>query len=366
MDCFENIVGFTQTECDCFTGEFTDAAKLSTSGLYMDELPESAAILKAVKGTADCGGKMEDLFSGARGSAISAFKEKLFVELGTRFTVRNSPFTGAIGQMGHTSVINTAALIVGAAYEMKPYKGGVFKVRKLYVGINQSTTVPVKVYKAYVINNAYEIQGSEVASFNVTTVANAMAPYELPEALELPLYDDSAHVVHYLFTYDRTAGFLPLDNKASCGCANQTIVEKWLLNGGIEGADINSLQTTNRKTGTQAPTYGIVVDAEIKCADLGFVCDAYNSNPFIRKAIEYAIQYEAVANLLTGVLHADAVNRFTLTKREQMATDAAILHNKFKSRIVWISETIDPGSNTCFVCNTSSYSNQPYKTGIIL
>lgn len=364
-DCFSDIVGFTQTDCDCFTGEFTDSAKASTSGLYMDELPESASILKAVKGTADCGRKMEELFSGARNSAISAFKEKIFVEMGTRFTVRNAPFTGVIGQMGHTSTVATASSIVGAVYEMKPYKGGTLKVKKVYVGINQSTTVTVNVYKAYAINNRYEIQ-NEVASIEVTTVANTMAPAVLTTPLELPLYDESSHVIYYLFVMDRSSGFLPLDNKASCGCANQSVVEKWLLQGGIEGNDVNALQTTSRKTGTQAPVYGILVDGEVKCADLGFLCDAYNGNPFIRKAMEHAIQYEAVANLLTGILRSDAVSRYALTKREQMATDAAILHNKFKSRITWISETIDLGPNTCFICNNSGSNSGPFKTGILL
>lgn len=358
-NCFDNIVGFTQSDTECFTPDLP----VSTSGLYMDELPESSGILKMVKGTADCP-KVEPLFNGARLSAISAFKEKLFVELGTRFTVRNAPFSGFIGQMGHASTINTTSNFIGATYEMKPYKGGVFTVRKVAVAINQTQAVTVTVYKAYVINNSYEIQ-STVATIAVNAVANQVTTKTLDTPLELPMYDDSAHVVHYLFLVDRTAGFLPLDNKASCGCASQQIAEKWVLNGGIEGNDVNNLPTSSLKTGTQAPVYGILVDAELKCADLGFVCDAYNSNPFIRKAMEYAIQYEAVANLLSGILHSDAVNRFALTKREQMATDAAILHNKFKSRIAWIAENIDLGANTCFVCNQSA-SNMPFKSGIIL
>jgi hypothetical protein len=68
---------------------------------------------------------------------------------------------------------------------------------------------------------------------------------------------------------------------------------------------------------------------------------------------------------LEGILRSDAVNRYTLTKREQMAADAAKLHNQFKSRIQWISEQMHPGENTCFVCNSHGNAAGPYKTGII-
>lgn len=361
-DCFENIIGFTRTDCPCFTDDdIAEAYRQSNSGLYMDELEETSHILKVVKGIADCGKKMGDLFKGARDGAISSFKEKLFIEMGSRYTVKQNPYTGLVGQNNSTSALNIDKDFVGAAYEMQPLKGGVMKVDKIYVSINQTTAVTVSVYKAYVVNNAYALQGDAIQTIEVNAAANTSTVKEVNPALELPLTDDSGNVVHYLFLMDRSAGFQPLNTKANCGCDGQRYVERWLSQRGVAGNDITAIPTSSRST---AYVNGIVVGADIKCTDTGFVCETYLANPYVKVAIEYAILYEAASKLLENILHSDEINRYALTKREQMKTDAVILHNQFKSRVPWIAENIDMKQNNCFVCNTASDTGGAYKTTI--
>lgn len=363
MDCFENIIGFTRTTCVCFApcpGGIT-----SESGLYMDELPESEHILRAVKSSADCGKDMCYLFESARRNAISEFKERLFSEVGTRFQVKQNPFIGLIGQLNFTSAHVTTSAIVGAAYEMQPLGGGMLRVRKIFVGTNTASTVEVNIYKAYVSAGMYIIQGAALGTYTILTVANTATPYLLPVPLDLPLTDDSSNIIHYLAVMELPPGVLPLDFKAACACNTQALLEKWMLPGGIEGTDINHLLLSSRRTGTNANINGIILEADIKCSDTGFMCENYASNPFIKVTVQKAIQFQAVANLLATILRSDDVSRYALTKREQMATDSAILHNKFKSRVTWISENLDMGVNNCYVCNTVTQANGPYKAGIV-
>jgi hypothetical protein len=367
MNCFDNIIGFTETQCNCFTAEELggDVYKLSNSGLYMDSLEETKDILKTLKASADCGKTLGDLFSSARKNAIASFKERVLLEMGTRFTVKYQPYSGVIGQVGITGALNSVNNYIGSVYEMNPLRGGIFKVNKLYVGINTTMAVDVMVYKAYIVAGEYELQGDPIQTIQVNAVANQVVTHNLQAALELPLTDSSNHVIHYLFLMDRGAGnFQAMDLKASCGCGEQDKVSRWLTQGGIEGMDINHLQTSLRKTGKGSYANGIVVEADIMCSDTSFVCDAYYGNPFIRTAIEHAILFQAGSNILSGILRRDAINRFTLTRREEMKTDSAILHNNFKSRVTWIAENIDMRENNCFICNTVNEVNGPYKSGI--
>lgn len=364
-NCFDNIIGFTQTTCPCFTGDFNDDAKKSTSGLFMDELPESEHLLKGFKTTADCGKGLQDLFVSARKSAIDQFYEKLLQEVGIRYKVLQDPFIGLVGQEGHTAALALADTYIGAVYEMRPLKGGYFTVKKVNLFIDQAITdLNIEVWKAYHIGNKYELQG-KITDIKVTTVANGKATKVLTDPLNLPMADDSSYIIHYLFLMDRSAGWQPLNNAVACGCDKQTILEKWLYQAGIKGNDKENLLYAQRKTGKANYINGIVLDIDAKCNDTGFICENYTRSPFLKTAIEHAVLYQAVSNLFKSFLRADVINRYTLQKREQMATDQVILHNKFKSRVEWISENLDLSTNNCFVCNViNEQSRAPYKAGI--
>lgn len=365
-DCFDKIIGFTKTECNCFdeSDKGADADK-SDSGLFMDELPETAHILKVAKASAGCGKKMANVFSLARTNAIFDFKERVLIEMGTRFQVKQNPFVGLLGQSSFNAALALTSDYCGAIYEMRPLRGGIMRVNRIYVGINQTRAVQVKVYKAYNIGTEYQVQGPPIQTIDVNAVANQVTVLNLETPIDLPLTDDqSSQNIYYLFVMDRSTGFQPLDMKASCGCDNQNTVEKWLLQGGIEGDDLDHLPSSARRTGKAANVNGIVADVEIKCNDTGFVCEAYSSSPFVKIAIQHAILYQACSNLLNSILRGENLDRYALTKREQMATDAAILHGKFKQRVLWVAENIDMKSHNCFVCNTVNETAGPYKAGI--
>lgn len=364
-NCFDNIVGFTRTECDCFDTEaLGEDYDKSLSGLYMDELPESEYILRAVQNIATNCKSMGELFRRARDGAIRDFREKFFTEVGTLHKVKKEPYGGLIGQNGFTSALALTTDYAGAVYEMQAISGGVLKISELYLSINQTRTVNVEVYKAYAIDNEYALQ-ELITTIEVNAVANTATAVTLDEPLELPLYDESAHVVHYLFIYNRSAGFQPMDNKVLCPTCSgiQTKLSAWAAQGSITGNDKDHLRTADKKTGSTAHANGITVEALISCNDLGFLCKNYTDYPDTRIAIQYAILYQAVSNLLKSILRSGDVSRFALVGRERMEADAAILHNKFISRIPWIAQNIKMGTNSCFQCGAEE-SSTPYKTGI--
>lgn len=363
-ECLINIIGFTETECDCFAGEFEGSYQESTSRLYMDAHAETKFLLPAVKKITDCGKKMGEHFDAARTLAIDKFMEKLLLSIGTRYTVLQDAYKGDIGQRGSTGALSLGTYFMGAVYEMKQIKGGLLRINALQIGLNQTLlNVPVQLWKAYKVNGEYELQ-ELIATIEVDSTANSAHRNELSTPIDLPLLDDSQHIIHYLLLIDRQAGFQPLNMTVHCGCNKQNLLEKWMKQAGIQGNDIETLQYSDRKTGNRDYINGIVAEAELRCNDLNFLCENMDNNPFVKKAVEFSIWYQAGSELIDILMHSKDVNRELMTQREEMKRDMAILHNKFKSRIDWIAENLDLSSNTCYKCNTTNEVRGPYKTGI--
>src|SRR4029079_11713968 len=96
--CFENIIGITRNPCACLEPYLPPDYALSTSGLYMDELPQCPINLATIQSiSAECDKDLATRLTNARQQAYDDFKRDLFQQLQVRFKPKFKPFTGYIG-----------------------------------------------------------------------------------------------------------------------------------------------------------------------------------------------------------------------------------------------------------------------------
>ncbi|MDV7400113.1 hypothetical protein RZS08_52340, partial [Arthrospira platensis SPKY1] len=93
LDCFENVIGITQTDCECY-GDIESQESLS--GLYLDQLVELADVFQLV----DCqnGSDVSEVISNSIEQAKQEFLADFNANILNRFKIRRNIFSGVIGK----------------------------------------------------------------------------------------------------------------------------------------------------------------------------------------------------------------------------------------------------------------------------
>ena len=92
--CFENLVGLSKSECDCYT--FDESLKQSSLGLFVDDL--EAIDLQLLQSAIGCGDTLQKAFEKAYSSAVNFFESDLQVYISESHRQKYSPYVGRIGE----------------------------------------------------------------------------------------------------------------------------------------------------------------------------------------------------------------------------------------------------------------------------
>ncbi len=345
MDCFKNIVGISRTQNACFTGDFNEEAAKSTSGLFMDELPESPDL--SVFKAADP--ELQALLTKARDNACNDFVEALFMELGTRYKVTANTYNDWVGQTSNNGNLSLNYAYAGLAYEMNYYKGALVKIASCLPQFNYDGTLEINVYKAYANGIKYQLVSEiPLKTFTVNTAATSPVEQTI-DNLVLETVDDYGKPYTYLFVYV-ASGHQPKNNSNSCGCGHkEDYMRNYVRPIGINGTSFNDMQLSNRTPFLN----GLLFKIDARCGSTGFICKNYLDNQFVRVAMEKAIQLKAASNAIVEIFNSQRISRALLTNREQLGKNVYILNGMYKKRVAWISENMDMSSSDCFRCNPS-------------
>jgi len=342
MDCLDNIIGISRSECECLTADLPEGYTESNSGLYMDELPESPVSLAAIKSIQDCGKDMGAILTQARANAILQFKTDLYKHLALMYKPRANPYTGLIGKKTGSSALNITKAYAGLILAGKSFKGATLQISKVWANFTTDASINLLILK--VRRGETDIELLET----ITIESTASGINENVVDISLPMWDDTGKDINYYLLY-ASAGLTPKDNPVSCGC-------------GISEYDLHVfLKPKGYLSDTIAPggqqtnyANGIVLDVDVRCNTQDIICQAYRVNEFIKVAVEWTILRKSVVNLINGVLHSDAITRYTQGKREQMYYDKGSLDKKYNNDVQWIAENMSMGLNDCFICNETS------------
>lgn len=367
MQCLTNIVGVTTSENPCIVAGLTveqlAAVKLSTSGLYMDELP-GGIHLKAVA-NADATKTLYPMAMGARDMAIKSLENDLVVALNATYSKSRKNFVGQIGRMSYAQTLATFDRYQGLRMRPVDYSDAVITLNRINLIVNLAATFTIYLYKV-----PYKsAMGGVLASWPVTTLANAFKTIDVnpnPDpklaGLKLPLTENGEAVEYHLF-YDKVeaGGAVPKDTKMQCSICERTtgpILAQYLQLNGVDFADTNNLQNAR----TDDYSHGFILDVSVKCDSENLFCGQYSADDAIALTMAYAVWFKAGELLIEDVLKSTDINRYTTMDKERLWGKRNHFRSEYQGRIQYLAQSIDITASNCYVCREQL--NQPFTAGI--
>jgi hypothetical protein len=356
MDCLENIIGLSRTDCDCpnlaaVSGE-SGIENTSLSGLYLDEL--EGMNLDMIAAANDCArGSLWERMDRSVSNAKIAFRSDLLGCIGKEYRPRRTPWKGQLGQGSYTSTLNLNTATAGVRLSPQIIRSGFLMLKRIGVLVNATTDVTVKVY-------SNENGSTELGSYTISAIANTLTWGTIsPAPLELPMWDVNSACNGYSLKYYvvmELDGFQPKNNKKDCGCGGvKRDYLPWLDITGTKGDVI----TTAAESMTQTTELnGIVLDIETKCKQSELICSDYMGLDYeedgLAMQMAYAIRFKAGALLMDELLSTNQINRETMMNREAMMNYKTVYQNSYNEWIGFLCSTIDVGNNDCLVCRNDN------------
>lgn len=352
MDCLDNIIGISETECECLTDQLpasSDEAptyNVSASGIFLDDL--EGFNINIASGADDCadGGiwqRMAKAIENAKKDFVRSFLScvsQLYISRLKNFSwqLGRSQFTGSL-----TSITGTH---FGMRISPLQLKGGFIYIKKIGIIINQSVPVTVQVYS--------DADGGTILFENSATPVNAIADTltwaTLSTPLELPMWDSSGHYIRYYILILQTGNFKPKNNQ-DCDCSGKRPYLQWLDLIGVEGSDVTNLLGF-RSSGKYMN--GITLDVDVKCKTTEVICSSEYPLDFVDDGnamnMAVCIQLRAGARLYEDILSSDNINRFTMLNREKAQQNIDKWNGQYQEAVIKMCEDVHIEANDCLIC----------------
>jgi len=357
LDCFENVIGITETECECY-GDIESQESLS--GLYLDQLVELADVFQLV----DCqnGSDVSEVISNSIEQAKQEFLADFNANILNRFKIRRNPFSGVIGKPTFKRTMSlTDGKIAGVRIYCDNIKSGVLKINKLGGVFSKNGTLDITI-----VNSIDE----EVGVYTINTVANRYALTTVD--IELPLYSDMQERLEYYMYYDVDVTNQPKDNEIKCGTCgsfkprfntvrpyfyqhvgSQYNWANWIMVGGLHMTKPESwMELCNTITTSSNLMYGLMFQIELTCSPNTIICKDnmyYDKDP-VSHAVAHAIRYKAGSIIIDKILRSGMINRLTLLNREEKQANLDDMMGRYWNLITYIVDNVSITENDCYAC----------------
>lgn len=329
-DCFEGLIGLSQSECDCYDGEIIDGRK-SSLGLYVDE--HEGIDLELIQSSIGCGDTLLKVFDRLYDNAVNFFESDLQVAISQNFKQRYSPYIGRIAEKTFTKPLDQHVLS-GLMLETKNIDSASIVVKSLSLYFDSIGDIHLSIYK-----NSELIEGPITIS-----VIDGSTVHTFPTPLNLPISQNGLKNDYYfMFTSD---GPVPMNNKSSCNCQGiEASRGKFLKAKGVYGTNFNNLKVDN----TYA--YGISMDATISCSIDSLLCNFMVDSLFNRRS-GIALWYKMGALLIEEVFASRNINYDTMSDREYLYGRKNKFNKEYRELVLWLAENSIINNSNCFVCDT--------------
>ena len=343
MECLENIIGITNSNCECLTAGLTEeqvaAAKKSTSGLYLDGNLEGGVALEEIKLLENCG-EYYKLASKAIKSAQKAFYDDLQIAIGSKYKNVKSRFMGELGRLQYAGAMNVQDTL--QYLKVEPLVSSVAVMRVNNVRLNITTTKEAVPVKLIAVLDGFS-SGDIIFETVVNTQAARFVSVEIPVGLQVPL-SRNGRKVNYYFVWERE-NELPIDNSVSCGCSGGDAYQEYVKLTGGTAADYDSLGIKS-----DVFAHGFSVDAEIYCETAGLICKEFHKEDRVALVSAWSVLYKAGELLIEYVLQSPEINRFTMMSREYLWGKRNHFKAEYNNRLAYLGAEIDITADDCFMC----------------
>jgi len=296
MECLENVIKLSNTECECFSAEKPDDYNEGQSNVVLDEL--EGLNLRMISGAENCEeGGLWNLMAKSRTNAEQAFKADLLSCLESKYMPKRENYSGLLGQRTFNASLSISDPVAGQVLKFPRIVGGKIKIKRIGLIMSATTTVTINVY-----DNA-DYATTPLGTYSINSVANDVAFGSLVTPLELPMWSNTESNLEYYFVYT-ISGFQPKNNKTEClpcsGGVKQVVWANWLKVKGIKGTgtDYANFSQTDEIN-------GIILDADLTCDSTRVICSAEHPIDFNTGKglyIAYSIRSKAGARLAGEIL----------------------------------------------------------------
>lgn len=342
MNCLDNIIGISQSSCECFIQDLTpeeiEYMKKSNSGLYLDEIEGGIRYNDNIE-LSNCKSYFE-LQKQAIKQAISLFNSDLITQISKEYTKKNNTFFGIIGEEKYSSIIQNSEGFNFIKISPKNGTDAIIQLNKIVLYIDYIGSIEFKIIKKTVLGFE-EIYKDEINIKEKRT--------ELGINLNLKLKDNYNNNIIYYLGWESKKGANPLNNKIDCGCGGAEKQYKNYIN--IEGGKSDNIKESEKN---DSYCHGVTFICEIGCNTQDIICAQYNRDENIKKVTAYAIQYKAGCLINYSILNSSDVNRYTMLDREGLLKFIDRYSYEYDSRVKYIAETINLSESNCYKCRSNN------------
>ena len=367
-DCYDQIIGLSRTECECWDPKenFILDFNTSYSGLYIDELWP----LRSLASLEKCEQDVWDTMNQSRENAIKYFVSDASRELLKHNELRVQPYAGVIGRRRNTSDRNISNTYAGIHIVCKKIVGGQLTLKKIYTAFNFTGTVDITI--ADNIGNTW-------GPYILNTTEDIWIENDIID-LKLPLWSDLVDNLEYFIYYTLGAN-QPRNNEICSDCAKTMIFcsnqpyyllghsdpYKWaesVMVGGFTTNDITDFDDITKDYGGNNFLNGLNLEVDIDCDfGLGLCKDSLNflSDP-LAIATAKAVHYKSGELLADLIFGSPQMSYTKLVNRDALAKEQALWVEKYDELIEYIGLNTDITKTDCLQCK----DNQPIRKGTIL
>jgi len=329
-ECFENLVGLSQLDCECY--DFDASLKSSDLGLFLDE--HEGIDLELIKNALGCGNDLEQIFNSIYARAVNFFESDLQVEISQSHKQKYPPFIGKIGERKYDKAYRQSTLS-GLKLETRNIDSASIVVKSMNLYFDSPGNIQLQIYK----NNETFGDAIDIA------VIEGVTKHTFSTVLNLPISEDGVNNDYYfLYTSD---GPKPMNNKTSCSCNGiESVRGKFLKPKGVYGTEFYDLSIDS----TYA--YGISLDATISCSIDPMLCDFMVDHLFNRRA-GIVLWYKMGVLTIEEVFASRNINYDTMSDREYLYGRKKKYEKEYKNLVMWLAENTTITQSNCFVCNNN-------------
>lgn len=346
MDCLNNIVGITKTDCECVTGVLTPeqkvAVKLTKSGLTLDDL-EGGLNLAGIKDAGACSTFIGEATKALR-AAEQRTKDDIIVALSSRYDTGKRSYNGSIGGTNYAGSLTPVKRYQFLKLEGKSIDGVIYLKGARIITANNGET-SLKIIKSIAGRPAELLTEIE----NIQLTANRYTEIPLQEIL-LPTSLNGSNIDYYLvWDAGESLSIKPKDNKVSCNCGGGTGYDNFIS---VKGGETDDLEFFPQATDYNH-TKGLIIDVSIKCETKNIICNEYDRENAIAVTLAYMVLYKAGEILIESILASNEVTRYTMMNREYLWGKRNHFRKEYNDRVEYLSSVIDINSSDCFVCKNT-------------
>lgn len=328
-ECFENLVGLSRSECDCFE-TIDERHKESKMGLWLDE--HEGVDLQLIQNALGCAEELNGKFERIYSNAVNFLESDLQVAISDNFRQKYKAYNGRVGEKKFDRPVN-AAQMVGLKLKTEPVDGANIIVNSVDLFFDTVGEIEIHVFK----NETF------VESHVIDITANRQT-FEFPVPLSLPIMENGIRNEYY-FVYEKNA-MKPMNNKTSCGCqGTESVRSKFLTPQGVKGTSFGDLGLD------QNHAFGLSLNVFISCSLDNLICGFMYDSVFERRTA-MALWYKMGVLLIESLFASREINFDTFTDREYLYTRKKKFESLYANLVLWLSENSNINDSNCFICDT--------------